>query len=75
MLIALNAVCLAIYDYNDRESATRHNRTLDIISDVLTSLFLLESIIKIIAMGFVVHHLSYLRDSWNLVDFIIVLTG
>ena len=51
----MNAGCLAIYDYNDRESATRHNQTLDVISDILTSLFLMESIIKIIAMGFVVH--------------------
>lgn len=36
-------------------------------------IFVLECIVKVIAMGFVVHKNSYLRDSWNCLDFAIVI--
>lgn len=35
--------------------------------------FMLECAIKVIAMGFIVHDNSYLRDSWNCLDFLIVV--
>lgn len=38
-------------------------------------LFLIEAIIKIIAMGFVGHPHAYIRDPWNVMDFVIVITG
>jgi len=30
---------------------------------------------KIIAMGFIIHKNSYLRDTWNWLDFIVVVVG
>lgn len=52
------------------------NQTVDILNEldyVFFSLFSLESVIKIIAFGFFMDKGSYLRDSWNVLDFIIVI--
>jgi hypothetical protein len=37
--------------------------------------YTIEAILRIIALGFVVHKKSYLRDPWNLIDFIVVISG
>jgi hypothetical protein len=42
---------------------------------VFTGLFTLESSLKILGMGFFIHRNSYLRNGWNLLDFIVVVTG
>jgi uncharacterized membrane protein len=34
-----------------------------------------EALIKIIATGFIIHKKSYLRDPWNVLDFIVVIIG
>jgi hypothetical protein len=39
---------------------------------ILTVIFSLELIIKVIALGFVMHKHSYLRNGWNFLDFFIV---
>lgn len=36
---------------------------------------MIEAILKITAMGFVLHKNAYLRDPWNVIDFIIVVSG
>ena len=38
-------------------------------------IFCFEAGIKIIARGFVLHKGSYLRNGWNVMDFVVVLTG
>lgn len=73
--ILVNSICLALFDYSDRETLTEYNIILDRIGDAFTVLFLTEAALKIVAMGFVIHKHSYLRDGWNFVDFIIVITG
>ena len=45
------------------------------IEYVFLVIFTLESIIKIIAYGFVLHPYSYLRSAWNMLDFTIVVVG
>jgi len=45
------------------------------IEYVFLVIFTLESIIKIIAYGFVLHPYAYLRSGWNLLDFTIVVVG
>ena len=47
--------------------------TFDILDAVFNILFLLEALIKIIALGFVMDEGSYLRDNWNKIDIIIVI--
>ncbi len=38
-------------------------------------IFTVEAALKIIALGFVLHRGSYLRNAWNIMDFIVVVTG
>merc|ERR1712226_1237302 len=38
-------------------------------------IFLLEFSVKIIGMGFILGEGSYLKDGWNILDFIVVITG
>lgn len=40
-----------------------------------TYVFTIEAIMKIIAYGFIIHKNSYLRDGWNIIDFIVVMAG
>ena len=42
---------------------------------VFTAIFTLECILKIIAYGFILEDNTYLRDPWNWLDFIVVITG
>ena len=41
----------------------------------LLAIFCLESLLKILAMGFIMHPGSYLRNGWNILDFTVVVTG
>ena len=38
-------------------------------------IFTVEMVTKIVAMGFVLHPDSYLRNPWNIMDFIVVVSG
>jgi hypothetical protein len=42
---------------------------------VLTFIFLLEALIKIIGMGLFIGENTYLRDGWNIIDIVIVISG
>lgn len=37
--------------------------------------FTIECILKVIALGFMLHSGAYLRNAWNILDFIIVVIG
>ena len=55
---------------------TKLPRILSIFDIVVTSLFTFESLLKIIAYGFIASPGSYLRrDPWNRLDFFIVICG
>jgi Ion transport protein len=64
-----------MYDYSDRESKKTWNQILDKIDIVFTATFALEAILKIIAMGFIIHKFAYLRQGWNVIDFFIAIAG
>ena len=38
-------------------------------------IFVFEMVVKILAHGFALHSGSYLRDGWNVMDFVVVSTG
>ena len=40
-----------------------------------TMVFSIECFLKITAMGFIMHKNSYMRDSWNWLDFTVVCLG
>jgi hypothetical protein len=66
---------MEFYDYSDREDKTDWNQISAGAEKIFTWIFFVEFIIKVIAMGFVVHKNSYLRDPWNWLDFVVVCTG
>lgn len=66
---------MALFDYTDRGLDTRRNQIIDNFGTFFTVIFTLECVIKIIAYGFIMHKKSYLRDSWNVIDFFVVVTG
>ena len=75
LLIFLNSIILAVYDYNDRDNKLDHNKLLERIGQVFTILFSVEMTLKILAQGFILHYNAYLRDAWNWLDFVVVITG
>ena len=46
-----------------------------ISNKVFVAIFLLEFILKIIALGFVMKMNSYLRDGWNILDFMVLVNA
>ena len=71
MVILLNSLSLAIEDpTSSTQSGFQQN--LDMVFLVL---YTTEMILKILGMGFMLNENSYLRDGWNLIDFIVVIAG
>ena len=42
---------------------------------IFLAIFTMETVFKIIAFGFALHPNAYLRNGWNVLDFIIVVVG
>ncbi len=38
-------------------------------------IFCVEASLKVLAMGFILHEGAYLRNIWNIMDFVVVLSG
>jgi hypothetical protein len=72
-LIFTSTILMAVDSpLNDPNSTLSH--ALNIVDIVITSFFVLESVSKIITYGFILNGPdSYLRVSWNIMDFIIVI--
>ena len=43
--------------------------------EVITIFFIFESLMKIISQGLIYHKNAYLKNNWNLVDFMVVLSS
>jgi hypothetical protein len=74
-MIFINSIFMACYEYDDRENKGATNIFIEKVGHVFTITFMIECVIKIIAMGFVHHKNSYLRDTWNWLDFAVVCVG
>lgn len=70
VVILVNCVFLAM----DNEVDFVKNNS-DRIDFVFLIIYTVEMLLKIIAMGFFMRAHSYLRDSWNILDFIVVIMG
>lgn len=42
---------------------------------VFLGIFTVEMLMRIVAQGFVLEKMTYLRDPWNILDFTVVLVG
>uniref|UniRef100_A0AAQ4P9M3 Voltage-dependent N-type calcium channel subunit alpha n=1 Tax=Gasterosteus aculeatus aculeatus TaxID=481459 RepID=A0AAQ4P9M3_GASAC len=86
--MAQRARTMAIYNPNPvKQNCLTVNRSLFIFREdnlirkyddtepYFIGIFCFEAAIKIIALGFAFHKGSYLRNGWNVMDFVVVLTG
>ncbi|KAI5091433.1 voltage-dependent N-type calcium channel subunit alpha-1B isoform X2, partial [Silurus meridionalis] len=73
--IIANCIVLALEQHLPANDKTPMSERLDDTEHYFIGIFCFEAGIKIIALGFVFHKDSYLRNGWNVMDFVVVLTG
>ena len=61
--------CLFLAMDKGVDFVTNNSDTIDL---VFLCIYTTEMVLKIIAMGFFMREFTYLRDGWNLLDFLIV---
>ena len=72
-VIIANCISLSMYDpLNPSASSTGFLGNLD---TVFLACYSFEMVMKIIGLGFVFNKGAYLRDNWNILDFIIVMSA
>jgi hypothetical protein len=74
-MILLNSLFLGIKDYTDKDNVSDINQFVESIEPLFTYIFLMECTTKIMAQGWILGRNSYLSDSWNWLDFIVVVTS
>lgn len=71
-LILFSTILLAIEDPYEKPGTTKV-AVLEKLDMILSFTFLLELLIKVVVMGFALNgEGSYMRNAWNIMDFIIV---
>lgn len=71
--ILLSSFKLATDSYNYRfDPEGEYIYIMSVVSDIFNYVFTFEMSIKIVSLGFVMDKGSYLRESWNILDFGIV---
>uniref|UniRef100_A0AAY4E4G3 Voltage-dependent L-type calcium channel subunit alpha n=1 Tax=Denticeps clupeoides TaxID=299321 RepID=A0AAY4E4G3_9TELE len=89
ILLAIFANCVALGVSKpfpeDDSNATNHDlvsrcfrtdqRFFEQVEYVFLIIFTIETFLKILAYGLVMHPSSYIRNGWNLLDFVIVIVG
>ena len=73
-VILVNCVTLAMYDPYDRSCLQLRCTVLESLEHFIFAFFFLEMVIKMIAMG-VLGNKGYMQDSWNKLDFVIIIVG
>ena len=75
-MILGNGIVYMLIDYKYRLYTDQEQQQYwEIIAEYFFSIiFTMEFILKIISMGFVFEKGTYLRDGWNQIDFIVVLS-
>ncbi|XP_076021242.1 calcium channel, voltage-dependent, N type, alpha 1B subunit, a [Genypterus blacodes] len=73
--IIANCIVLALEQHLPALDKTPMSERLDDTEPYFIGIFCFEAGIKNIALGFAFHKGSYLRNGWNVMDFVVVLTG
>ncbi|MGH0190349.1 UNVERIFIED_CONTAM: hypothetical protein FKN15_045285 [Acipenser sinensis] len=73
--IIANCIVLALEQHLPARDKTPMSARLDDTEPYFIGIFCFEAGIKIIALGFAFHKGTYLRNGWNVMDFVVVLTG
>ena len=69
-VIVLNCIQLALDDPGEAQTELQFTGEL-----IFLIIFTIEMFMRILAMGFALEANSYLRDPWNVLDFIVVIVG
>ncbi|KAL3094180.1 hypothetical protein niasHT_028269 [Heterodera trifolii] len=75
LTIILNCVVLAMEQHLPRNDKKPLSEKLEKTEPIFMVIFCIECILKVIAFGFILHKGSYLRSGWNIMEFIVVVTG
>jgi len=71
IVICLNSVMLALED----PTLSSQAHTFYVADLIFQGIYTLEMVLKISGLGFILNQKSYLRDAWNILDFLIVISG
>ncbi|KAK5966933.1 Voltage-dependent L-type calcium channel subunit alpha, partial [Trichostrongylus colubriformis] len=75
LMICANCIALAVYQPYPAQDSDSKNTILEQIEYLFIVVFTIECILKVVALGFICHPGAYLRNAWNILDFIIVVIG
>lgn len=70
-VIIANTLSMSLADTDSQNQTPLEN----LLEKVFVSFYLLEMLLKVIGMGFLFNHGAYLRNGWNVIDFVIVVVG
>ncbi|GIM17343.1 hypothetical protein Vretimale_19883, partial [Volvox reticuliferus] len=74
-IILCNCITLALSSTRQDFSSTGWGKALAGFDYLYIGIFTAEMVLKTIAMGFLFGNGSYLRDGWNVLDFLVVVMG
>ncbi|VDL91854.1 unnamed protein product [Schistocephalus solidus] len=75
LTITANCIVLAMERHFPMNDKSRLTETLEQSEKYFLGIFCVEALLKITALGFVLNEGAYLRSIWNILDFIVVVTG
>nr|XP_042909199.1 voltage-dependent calcium channel type A subunit alpha-1 isoform X2 [Parasteatoda tepidariorum] len=75
LTIIANCVVLALEEHLPRQDRTPLAQKLETTEPYFLGIFCSETLLKILALGFILHKGAYLRNIWNIMDFVVVVTG
>jgi hypothetical protein len=74
-MIIVNSILLGIVDYENPDKNSARNLIVKYAEYFFIVIFAGEAFLKIVGLGFILNKNTYLRDPWNWLDFIVVVTG
>nr|XP_015197992.1 PREDICTED: voltage-dependent L-type calcium channel subunit alpha-1S isoform X1 [Lepisosteus oculatus] len=75
LTIFANCVALAVFLPMPEDDTNSANSSLEKVEYIFLIVFTIEAFLKIVAYGFLFHPDAYLRNGWNILDFVIVFVG
>ncbi|XP_076093874.1 voltage-dependent calcium channel type A subunit alpha-1-like isoform X10 [Mytilus galloprovincialis] len=75
LTIIANCIVLALEEHLPEFDKTPLAVQLEATELYFLAIFCVEALLKIVALGFCLHKGSYLRNVWNIMDFVVVVTG
>lgn len=70
-VILLNSIVMMSEDPTDLDPPA----IMETIDQIFLMLYSIEMILKILGLGFLYGEGAYIKDSWNILDFVIVMSG